>query len=177
MGLNKGWLRRDGRSLATRLLLEMAAVGLEPLCLNAPEAPPDLPAEVHLLPDERPGQGPLGGLVTVLRRLRRPVLVAAVDMPGLERAHLEALLASWRPGELGRVARRAGAWHPTLGLYTPELLPALDAALASGSRALQPLVEELALAAWEAPAAAVVNLNRPEERRAWEEEHGPLQDP
>lgn len=179
MGVDKGRLRRDGMSLAGHLLTEMALAGLAPLSFSASAAPPDLPEGVRLVPDEREGLGPMGGLASLLRGTDRPVLVAAVDMPGVNAAVIRALAEAYRRIQgPGLVARAADGWHPLLAVYAPSILPAMDAALADGRRALHRLVEAEGLPAWTPPGSAVlINLNSPEDRRSWEAEHGKLEGP
>lgn len=46
------------------------------------------------IPDAVPGIGPMGGILTALETLERPVLALACDMPLLTRAALERLLAA-----------------------------------------------------------------------------------
>jgi molybdopterin-guanine dinucleotide biosynthesis protein A len=178
MGVNKGWLKFQGRTLATRLLAEMDEIRLEPLILNAPAAPEDLPGWVSLIPDDHPGQGPLEGLASVLRRLDKPVLIAAVDMPNVDAAALQALLQAYAQfGGSALVSKGPDGWHPLFGVYAPGILPQIETALAKGQRAMHTLLDEAAVRAWTPEPAWVVNLNSPEDRAAWEAEHGRLQGP
>jgi molybdopterin-guanine dinucleotide biosynthesis protein A len=178
MGVNKGWLKHQGRTLATRLLAEMDKQRLEPLILNAADAPADLPGWVSLVPDDHPDQGPMEGLASVLRLLDRPVLVCAVDMPNVDAAAMEALLKAYaQVGGSGLVAKGSDGWHPLFGIYAPGILPQVESALAKGQRALHVLIEEAKLPSWTPEPRWLVNLNSPEDRAAWEAEHGRLQGP
>jgi molybdenum cofactor guanylyltransferase len=179
MGVDKARLRLEGRGLALRHLDAMDRCGFEPLILNAYTAPGELPGWVALIPDDHPGQGPLEGLASILRRVDRPVLVAAADMPGLDAEAFRALASAYAlaPGP-GLVARAADGWHPLFAVYSPALLPALEAALARGERAMHAFIEAAALPAWAgAQGAWLANLNTPAERSAWQAEHGKLEDP
>lgn len=179
MGVDKARLKLEGRSLQIRHLDAMDRCGFEPLILNAYTAPEDLPGWVSLVPDDQPGQGPLEGLASILRRLDHPVLVAAADMPNLDAEAFRALASAYAlDPSPGLVAKAGDGWHPFLAVYSPALLPALEAALARGERAMHAFIEAEGLRAWTgAQAAWLANLNTPAERAAWQAEHGPLQDP
>lgn len=94
------------------------------------------------LPDEVAGQGPLGGIATILAATRAAqVLVVAVDMPALTEAFLAALIARRAQGA-GVVPRTRAGWEPAAAIYPRELLAPARAALAEGRRALHALVDE-----------------------------------
>lgn len=179
MGVDKAQLKLEGRALQLRLLDALDLGGFEPLVLNAFVAPEELPGWVSLIPDDKPGQGPLEGLASILRRMDRPVLVAAADMPGLDKEAFLALAQAYRlaPG-LGLVAKGEDGWHPLFAVYHPDLLPQLEAALEKGERSLHGMIEAAGLPAWTPPQKAwLANINTPEERAAWQAEHGTLEDP
>ena len=169
-GADKTRLLVEGSSLSSRLLAAQARAGLSPLFLCADAAPSDLPRGVRLLPDERPGLGPLGALATVLARAGGPILVAAGDMPGLGPAAFKALIDAWSPGRGGLVAVAPDGLHPLLAIYEPSLLPSLRTRLERGQRALQAWVLEEALPRWPVPDPAwVANIHTPDEWRAWQD--------
>ncbi len=167
-GQDKAGLAWQGGSLARHLLGEMTAAGLKPLYFNAAAPVPDLPSGVPCLPDAQTGQGPLGGLESVLKAATAPVLVAACDMPGLDAEAFRSLAAAWKPGMRGLVARNADGWHPLLGIYSQELLPEIERRLGAGQRAVHRLVEDEGLLPWAgAKAAWLANVNTPAEWEAW----------
>jgi molybdopterin-guanine dinucleotide biosynthesis protein A len=167
-GQDKASLPWADGSLAGHLLREMRAAGLEPLILNAARSVADLPQGVRCLPDAQTGQGPLGGLATVLRGAVSPVLVAACDMPGLDSHAFRALVSAWQPGMRGLVAKGEDGWHPLLGIYGSALLPDIERSLAQGQRALHRFIEAQALTAWvPAEKAWLANVNTAEEWEAW----------
>jgi molybdopterin-guanine dinucleotide biosynthesis protein A len=166
-GSPKSDLEWKGSSLAAHLLGQMGKAGLKDLMYNASQAPRDLPAGVRLLPDVQAGQGPLGGLATLLQASACPVLVAACDMPGLDAEAFASLAAGWAPGMRGLVAKGEDGWHPLLGIYDPCLLPEIEERLKRGRRAMHSLVEDLGLGAWTPEPRWVVNVNTPEEWERW----------
>lgn len=94
------------------------------------------------LPDEAPGQGPLGGVATVLGATRAPhVLVFAVDMPALTADFLRRCLLERRSDGVGVAPRLRGRWEPAAAVYPRDLAGAARTALAQGRRSLQEFIE------------------------------------
>ncbi|WP_156925281.1 molybdenum cofactor guanylyltransferase [Nitratidesulfovibrio termitidis] len=99
----------------------------------------------YRLNDEVEGMGPFGGVITALRVAQGPVLVLSCDLPFMERAVLERLLAH-------RAARRPGAVMTTfqqvetgfieslVAVYEFEALPLFRQALEDGERKLSRVV-------------------------------------
>jgi molybdenum cofactor guanylyltransferase len=91
-------------------------------------------------------QHPLTGIVYALERASgEPVLVCAADMPFVTVSALEELAAT----KATAIAVAGGVLQPVLGLYTPDVLPALiaaepDAPLTRTVEALGPVLVELA---------------------------------
>lgn len=81
--------------------------------------------------------GPMGGIITALRRLNRPCLTISCDQPMLDRPTLERLLAAWRTRPVGAVmttfrAMETGYIESLCAIYEPAALPLLEAAAAEG---------------------------------------------
>ncbi len=171
MGRDKALLEWDGMTLLHRTAALALGTGL-PVLVVGRDAPAGwaLPA-VSFIPDDVPGQGPLGGLVAALTR-RAPVIALACDMPLLEARALAWLTAEVRAqraaGALGAglAVRQAAGLEPLFACYAEPCLPTARAHLAAGRRALHALIEEAAFTVREAPAWLVpmlANVNRPEE--------------
>ncbi|WP_322487526.1 molybdenum cofactor guanylyltransferase [Chloroflexus sp.] len=166
-------------------LLGYAVALLQPLCvetivvLNDAEAWPDLPARI--VPDEQPGSGALGGLISGLQAMRAPAaLVIAADMPLIVPAALAALarwpftgdaLAPTPPGQPDQP-------QPLLAVYRQSALPPLRRAFAAGERRLQAALMTLRWvdpgpALWhryDPVARSLLNLNTPDDlvaAQAW----------
>jgi molybdopterin-guanine dinucleotide biosynthesis protein A len=129
MGQDKATLVVDGAAMAVRVARASTAAGAAAVvCVGAPVDGLDR------LPDDHPGSGPLGGVVTALRWAGdRPVVVLACDLldpdPDAVRAAVEALAtdsgcdvavpvvagreqwlhACWRPSALGPIEDAFGA--------------------------------------------------------------------
>ncbi len=101
MGRDKALLLVDGgRVLWERQLDVLRSLGPAELFISGP-ARPGFPYDVRLLEDERPGLGPLSGIVAALEAMTTPLLVVlAVDLPAMRADFLRGLLAgcSVNPG-------------------------------------------------------------------------------
>jgi molybdopterin-guanine dinucleotide biosynthesis protein A len=170
MGRDKAALLLEGRTLLDRQLALAWSLAPEEVWVSGRAQAELGGVRARGLPDESPGQGPLGGLVTVLRATRAAhVLVLAVDMPALDAGLLARLLAR-RTGATGVVPRTRAGWEPLAAVYPRALLGPAEAALVAGRRALHGLVEAAIaagqLAAWDvepADEAAFTNWNEPGE--------------
>jgi len=143
LGRDKAALRVAGEPLLARTLHLARAAGLDVAVAGrtAGQVRELLGGRVDslsCLPDEEPGLGPLGGILTLLRALDRPVLAVAVDLPRLSTEALawlaeEARLGLYADG-LG-VRDGEGVPQPLFSIYTPLVLPLAERLLADGRRA------------------------------------------
>jgi molybdopterin-guanine dinucleotide biosynthesis protein A len=172
MGRDKALLD-DGRG---PLLARLASLGLHcdlPVLVIGRLRPPGWPLpEVRFIPDEQPGQGPLGGLATALVHAPR-VLLIACDLPALTAQALAWLtsLSNELPLADGLVTERDGLIEPLFACYTARCLPAVRQRLASGQRALHRLIADGDFRRVPLPAPlwpALVNINTPEDWRRWQ---------
>ncbi len=117
------------------------------------------------LPDAAPSAGPLGGLVAGLRAADgAPLLLLPVDLPFLDAAALETLLAAHARGEAPvTVAGEAGRLCPLPSIWDPACLKPAEAALAAGRRALHALIARLPHQVIALPLPALANWNGPED--------------
>jgi molybdopterin-guanine dinucleotide biosynthesis protein A len=140
-GAPKGLLEAPGGgtliSRCRSVLLVAGAVDVVLVGRNAAYA--DVGLEV--LDDAHRGVGPLGGLVTLLRRAgARPTLALACDMPFVSPELVTRLLAA--PLAAVVAPRRAGRWEPLCARYDPvRVLPLAEARAASGDHSLQRLLD------------------------------------
>lgn len=109
----------------------------------------DVPVPVTFAIDDRPDEGPLVGLDTALDAVSAPrVLVVACDLPFLDPAFLDALLATadtdaGSPDAVVPVDD-AGFVTPTCAAYrTDALAGSVTDALAAGSRRLRDALDDL----------------------------------
>jgi molybdopterin-guanine dinucleotide biosynthesis protein A len=146
-------------------------------------APLDLPVLIvgragpdeRFVPDDLPGEGPLGALATALRHAEgAPVLALACDLPMLTEGAVRWLLDAWvsAPAETdGLIVLHAETndFEPLFSVYAPSCLHLATARLATGKRSLHGLIESGDFTCIELPeahASCLFNVNRPEDLQA-----------
>jgi molybdenum cofactor guanylyltransferase len=171
MGRDKALLDAGGETWLARIVL-LAAATVGPVLVVGRERPASWTLDgVAFALDDRPGEGPLGGLVSALHRCPGDVVAVACDMPRLDRAALSWLLdvAARRPEAPVVAAVRDGGIEPLFAIYRRAVLPEAEARLSKGQRSLRRLVESVPGAALvEAPpevAERLLNVNTPDELR------------
>ncbi len=146
MGRDKGALRVGGESLLARQarVLAQAGVGERIVSLRPGQPHPDPTVELPVVRDWAPGAGPLAGIVAGLHRVApRDLVVLAVDMPGIDAAHLAPLVEGTGAGRT--VAYRIdGRWEPLCTRYAPDVLPEAKRRLARGQGSPSALLDALA---------------------------------
>ena len=97
LGLDKAGVDMRGMSLLAR------TVHLARVCCTEVHVSGRDPAAMELstpwLPDDVPGVGPMGGILTGLRKLGGPLLVLACDMPMLDLETIERLVDARNQGQ------------------------------------------------------------------------------
>jgi molybdenum cofactor guanylyltransferase len=146
MGRDKALLPVEGRPLAAVVGDALRAAGADPVLAVGGDGDALGRLGLRPVPDDHPGEGPLGGIVTALRRASWPVVaVLACDLPGARPEAVAAVVAALAdrrdadvalPVVTGRRALVHGAWRASAG-------PALAAAFASGERSLEGAVASL----------------------------------
>lgn len=170
MGTDKAFLELEGRTLLSRMMnlvggitSEVHIVGLR--SKFEPFGP--------VIEDLYPNRGPLGGIHAALSASGKDLnLILAVDLPLVEAAFLEYLIAKARAADvLVTVARAGGGWQPLCAIYRRGFLDLADRALQEGRNKIDPLfkgiplevIEESDLKAAGFSATMFQNLNTPAE--------------
>jgi len=168
MGRDKALLVVDGTTLLERQIELAWSLGpREVWVVGRPQGELG-PLTARGIVDAQPGQGPLGGLATVLAATTADhVLLLAVDLPALTREFLERVLAA-RIRSAAVVPRSAHGWEPTVAVYPRSFAAMAQAALDAGRRAIHELIAKweekgflrsLPIAAEDGP--ILVNWNSP----------------
>lgn len=172
-GEPKGLRPVGGERILDRLARELtAALGAPPLLVaNDPGAAHWLPG-LRVVPDRRPGEGALGGILTAVCEAPAPCVVVAWDMPFVSAALVRALAdgLARHDAMLPESDSRRGR-EPLCAAYGPRCRAAIEAALARGDRraiafhgdvdvGILPLSEVAALGD---PARLFFNVNTPED--------------
>ncbi|QDQ99337.1 molybdenum cofactor guanylyltransferase [Tomitella fengzijianii] len=132
-----------------------------------------LPADVDVVVDPVPGQGPLRGLETGLRAGGAAgypwAFVAATDMPLITTRVVGLLLDAAAPGDADAVIAVAeGRDQPLAGVYRTGLAGRMDADIGAGVRSMRRFLDEVAVhrvVLGGADARAVFNVNTPADAR------------
>ena len=124
---------------------------------------------IDVIPDEYPGEGPLGGIVTALRSLgHQPgidaVVVVACDLPNLGGATVGALVSALSAPFQAAVAIPMGANRPALcGAWSPAAATPLAAAFAAGERRVRVALDEIPHVMVHVDPAELRNVNAPDD--------------
>ncbi|MBL0045538.1 MAG: molybdenum cofactor guanylyltransferase [Flavobacteriales bacterium] len=116
MGRDKATMEVDGKTMLDRTVELLRPHTREVLVIGDPSK--YSPAHGTVIPDDAPGQGPLGGLVTALRRARYVrLLVLACDLPKLNDRLLVRLKSDLDLGFDAVVPRHGSFIEPLAAAY------------------------------------------------------------
>jgi molybdenum cofactor guanylyltransferase len=146
MGRDKALIEVGGLPLAGVVASALRAAGADPVLAVGGDGPALRRLGLDVVPDDHPGEGPLGGVLTALRHAPTPVVaVLACDLPGARAAAVATVVAALAGRAAAEVAvpvvdgRRAlvhGAWRRSTASR-------LEAAFAAGERSLAGAVAAL----------------------------------
>ena len=143
MGADKATLVVNNEPLWARQLRVLRELRPEKILLSARTKPVWCPAGVEAVLDEPQLQGPLSGLVAVMRKIETThLLTLAVDMPLMSAPVLAGLFARAQPG-CGVVADEGDYYEPLAAIYPQEARTAVVRFADYGGNALQPLIAGL----------------------------------
>ena len=171
MGTDKAFVEVGGVAMVVRVATALAAAGCAPVLLVGGDGPLLARTGLPTVADRWPGAGPAGGVLTALGATTADVVViASCDLPLLEadvvRAVVDALAADAHLGVAVATTDRPQlsltAWRRAV--VADPLRMHWDA----GARALHELVAAVPSAAVEVPAAALRNVNTPDQLSAAE---------
>jgi molybdopterin-guanine dinucleotide biosynthesis protein A len=133
MGQDKALLPLQGTPLLALALQKLRALGGPPPQIVGSRS--DLSAYAPVLPDLRPGCGPLSGIEAALAATTQPLnLFLPVDLPLLPANFLAWMLARAQvTGALMTVPRILGRPQPLCAVYHRQLLAPVTAALLAGN--------------------------------------------
>ncbi len=170
MGRDKSALPVDGEPLWQRQLAVLRATEPAEIFISGVRDGPYADCGAEILADEIPDCGPLGGIVTALRRCTGDrLLVLAVDMPAMTAEFLRSLLDESRRTGQGiiptiaddhrRQADFQSAIHiePLAAIYPRAALALADECLRTGEFKLEPFIREL-----EVQGLAIIRAIEPE---------------
>ncbi|MBS1546367.1 MAG: molybdenum cofactor guanylyltransferase [Bacteroidetes bacterium] len=142
MGQDKALLEVDGKPLLLHAIERLKPHVRELLVVGDPHKYGRLWPEV--LPDEIPGMGPLGGIITAMGVARFDrLLVLAVDVPGVNDRLLERLTREMPEEADALVPRHNGDLEPLVAAWHRRCLPALMGRLMKSQLAMHRALEDV----------------------------------
>ena len=173
MGRDKALLPFGGGALAGHMAATVAAAAGSVTLIGDPQKYGHLGYAV--LPDRRPGAGPVGGIETVLSCTAADWnLVLACDMPAISAEFLRGLLdaAERLNADVLVPAGPSGRLEPLSAVYHRRCLATLRRALEAGVRKATDALAGLEVARFAVDdAACFENLNTPEEWACYHDAH------
>lgn len=167
MGTDKALLELEGEALLERAARRVEAAAGCVAVVGDPDRYGRFPWPV--VPDTRPGEGPLAGIEAALASPYAALwnLIVACDMPHLEPALLARLLAEARRRQPDCVAAYSSRGiEPLCAVYARSFLAVARRALDAGERKVRDAFEGLQVVhVWAENEAAVTNVNTPAEWR------------
>lgn len=162
MGTDKALLPWRGSTLVRYLAGELGFFSEKLLSAQQPSLLPG--ADWRLVPDLRPGCGPLGALESVLSAMRADAaLCVACDLPFFTRELGQAMLRAFREGADCLVCRdETGRVHPVCAIYRRQALPVVTGQLQAGDFRMMHLLANLKTDHFSVAAAQMQNANTPE---------------
>ncbi|HYE07186.1 MAG TPA: molybdenum cofactor guanylyltransferase [Planctomycetota bacterium] len=167
MGRDKALLTIGGETLLHRT----ARIGAEfgEIIVVGRRRPGDWDLPATFIPDDRPGEGPLAAIDSVLAQTPYPTLVIPCDLPRLDPAALRWVIDSWTAAapRSGFITLRSGRAEPLFGIYTQAARTAIDDALEQGERSIQKVITASTFARREIPIALAPALDDCDDAADW----------
>lgn len=171
MGVDKATLVVRGQALAATAAAALAEAGARSVHAVGGDASALAGLGLEVWPDDHPGEGPLGGLLTALRRAEEDlVVVVSCDLPDLDAATVAALAAALEARPDAHVAApvAGGRLQVLTAAYRVGAAPVLRAAFGAGERSVRRAAAGLVVA--EVPGlepVALADVDRPEDLRRY----------
>jgi molybdenum cofactor guanylyltransferase len=146
MGTDKAQLVVDGRALASIAAAALADAGAAEVLAIGGDLDALRALGLDARPDEHPGEGPLGGIITALGAATHDVtVVLACDMPAIDRDAVAALVAALDAESAADVAAALDGdrLQVLTAAYRGRVRPVLEARFGEGERAVRRAIESL----------------------------------
>ena len=162
-----------GASILENTIREVTSSGVEEITIAANDPEPYKPYGLPVIPDLRPGIGPLGGIEAGLAHYARryeAVLFLPCDLPGITSREISALISAF-DNESGLIVfAQAGHFfdQPLCTIVPNALHQAISKAIDDGKRKVGDVWRELgAVVVHFDDPAPFFNVNTPEDMARW----------
>ena len=161
MGQDKALLPVEGVPMVLRVVAALVAGRCRPQCAVGGDRRRLEALDLEVLADEYPGEGPLGGVITVLSRYSAAavVVVVACDLPYLSAVSVRRLVAALDGHDVA--VARAGSAQPVCAAWRPSCAASLRLQFAAGERRLSAVLQTLNVIEVDVNAQDLANLNTP----------------
>lgn len=172
MGRDKALLTLGGRTLLERAVTSLLAVTPRVRIVGRAYELATPSGPVAILPDRKPGLGPLSGVHAALAAMEsEAVLVLACDLPFVTPQFLRGLVEALTSDVEAVVPRPASGTVPVCAVYRRSCLAAVEARLARGELAARGFAESIrarylddaALALLDPAGVCLINVNTRED--------------
>ncbi len=175
MGRDKALIDLDGRPLVAAAAEALSGAGAGSVMVIGGDGAALAALGLDARPDDHPGEGPLGGILTALRLSADPiVMILACDMPAIDAATVAAIVAALAgtPGADVAVAVVEGRRQLLTAAYRRRTDGALRRAFDAGERAPRRAVQGLEVI--EVPGLdphLLGDVDRPDDLRRYAQRH------
>lgn len=143
MGEDKAALLLDGQTLLQRTIRTVSDITSSVLVVGSPLPESAIPG-FHVIADNYPGEGPLGGILTGFSSPGEAVrLVVACDMPLLSCQILELLISQYDGVSDAVVPQRGEYLEGLCALYSSSAVNKLQSFFDKGGRSIQRALKQL----------------------------------
>lgn len=156
MGVDKATIPIDGVPMARRVADALAAAGCAPVVAVGGDAEELGALGLTHLDDEFPGEGPLGGILTVLA-VESPAVVVSCDVPYIRSETLVRLVEA--RGEHQAAIACTEHVEPLCAVWSQSAMPVLRSRFHAGERAMHRAIEGLDVVWVTVPAGELRNIN------------------
>jgi molybdenum cofactor guanylyltransferase len=160
MGRPKATLEVDGVPLVARVIAALRAAGIDDVVVVGGDPTELERAGVAPHPDDHPGQGPVGGILTALDAFDGDLLVAACDLPDLDADAVRSVVASGE-GDVDLAVATSAGHHVVLLRVNRSGRDAVERAFSAGERSLRAIIEACVTTTVEIPMPSALDLDTP----------------
>ena len=184
MGRDKALIEIDGRPLALIAADALRAAGADRVVVVGGDADALAGHGLEVHPDDQPGEGPLGAIVTALELVAVPqgavpsddhiVMVLACDMPAIDRSTVAAVVGALRdrPDAEAAAPRIGDRLQILTAAYRIRLRAHLAAAFEAGERAPRRALDGVEVVAVEGlDPARLADVDRPDDLHRYARPH------
>lgn len=161
MGRDKALVPVHGTPMSARVQAALIEAGCSQVVAVGGESAALAQLGFHVVPDEFPGEGPLGGVITALTHFcsATVVVVAACDLPHLTSESVRALVDGLGAADVA--VARGDRLQPICAAWTPRAQGVLRSVFAAGERRVLTALGDLRVVEIDVDPQDLANVNTP----------------